>query len=212
MHSNLPAPSKILCIGRNYAAHARELDNEIPESPVVFLKPPSSLVGSGGAVVLPAHSSDVHHEVELVVEIGRRCKNVPERDAFAAVRAYGVGLDMTARDLQSAAKERGLPWTIAKGFDTFSPIGSLVPADGIDPSSIEIRLRINGEIRQRGRTSLMLFPVPRLIAYCSTIFTLEEGDLLYTGTPDGVGPVREGDELVASATGLPDLRVSVIRS
>ena len=211
MTRDLPDPSKIICIGRNYAAHVRELSNEIPSSPVVFLKPPSSLLGSGGVVILPPQSSDVHHEVELVVEIGTTSRNISEESALSAVRAYAVGLDMTARDLQSAAKEKRLPWTVAKGFDTFCPIGPLAPSDGIDPSNLEIRLSINGDVRQEGNTSLMLFPVPRLVAYCSSVFTLNEGDLIYTGTPAGVGPVFDGDRLTASISGLPELNVEVSR-
>lgn len=211
MVRSLPSPSKIVCIGRNYAAHARELGNEIPVSPVVFLKPPSSLVASGGAIILPPQSSDVHHEVELVVEIGTTCRNIAEKAALSAVRSYAVGLDMTARDLQAAAKEKRLPWTVAKGFDTFCPIGPLAPAADIDPSNLDICLTVNGEVRQEGDTSLMLFPVARLIAYCSSIFTLNDGDLIYTGTPKGVGPVVDGDRLVASVSGLPTLTMEVSR-
>ena len=211
MPRDLPHPSKIVCIGRNYAAHARELNNEIPGSPVVFLKPTSSLVGSGGVVILPPQSSDVHHEVELVVEIGTTCRNISEETALSVVRSYAVGLDMTARDLQTVAKEKRLPWTVAKGFDTFCPIGPLASADDIDPSNLEIRLTINGEVRQQGSTSLMLFPVPRLVTYCSSVFTLNEGDLIYTGTPKGVGPVFDGDRLTATISGLPELSVEVSR-
>lgn len=211
MSQALPRPSKIVCIGRNYAAHAQELNNEIPTAPVVFLKPPSSLVASGGAIELPPQSHDVHHEVELVVELGARCRNVDSAEAIGAVRAYAVGLDMTARDVQSLAKEKGLPWTVAKGFDTFCPIGDRVSADGIDSTRLEIELSVNGETRQQGSTSLMLFPVAELVAYCSTVFTLEPGDLIYTGTPSGVGPVKAGDRLVASVTGLPELSVEVVR-
>jgi acylpyruvate hydrolase len=212
MVERLPEPSKIICIGRNFAAHALELQNEIPSAPVVFLKPTSSLVGTGGQIVIPPQSSDVHHEVELVVEIGESCRNVPEVDALSKIRSYAVGLDMTARDLQSIAKEKGLPWTVAKGFDTFCPIGRLTPKGDLNPSELGIKLTINGEVRQEGHTSMMLFPVPRLIAYCSSIFTLSEGDLIYTGTPKGVGPVHDGDELVAVVEGLPELTVTVTRS
>jgi 2-keto-4-pentenoate hydratase/2-oxohepta-3-ene-1,7-dioic acid hydratase in catechol pathway len=211
MPDSLPQPSKIICIGLNYASHAQELHNEIPTEPVVFLKPPSSLIPDGGTIVLPPQSHDVHHEVELVVEINRRCKHVPEEHALDVVGAYAVGLDMTARDLQSVAKEKRLPWSVAKGFDTFCPIGNRMPADRIDSSKLEIQLSINGELRQTGNTNLMLFPVPRLIAYCSGIFTLEAGDLIYTGTPKGVGPVADGDRLVGRISGLPDLRVDVAR-
>lgn len=206
------SPSKIICIGRNYVAHIRELQNEMPDSPVVFLKPPSSIVSSGGQIVIPPASNDVHHEVELVAEIGAECKNVDEEAAMSVVRAYAVGLDMTARDLQSIAKKKGLPWSVAKGFDTFAPLGPLVSAGDINPANLDIRLEINGTVRQEGNTSLMIFPLPALIAYVSTVFTLRPGDLLYTGTPEGVGPVAPGDRLVATITGLPPLEVSVTGS
>jgi len=205
-------PSKIVCIGRNYVAHIRELQNEVPDSPVVFLKPPSSIISSGGQIVIPPASNDVHHEVELVVEIGVQCRNVPVEDAMSVVRAYAVGLDLTARDLQSTAKKKGLPWTVAKGFDTFAPLGPLAPAAGIDPGNLDIRLEINGTLRQEGNTSLMIFPLPALIAYVSSVFTLMPGDLLYTGTPEGVGPIARGDRLVGAITGLPRLEVSVART
>lgn len=206
-----PSPSKVICIGRNYVAHIRELANEIPDRPVVFLKPPSALVSSGESIVLPAASDDVHHEVELVVEIGRPCKNVDPASAMSVVRSYAVGLDMTARDLQSDAKKKGLPWTVAKGFDTFAPLGPLTPVDGIDHGNLDIRLEVNGEVRQQGNTSLMIFPIPSIIVYVSTVFSLAPGDLIYTGTPEGVGPVKAGDHLVATITGLPPLEVSVVR-
>lgn len=203
---------KLLCIGRNYAAHAAELGNAIPEEPVLFLKPASALVGHGGKIVLPAMSAEVHHEIELVAVIGRGGKHIPEAQALEHVDAYALGLDMTARDLQSAAKEKGLPWTVAKGFDTFAPLGPLVEARKVrDPQQLEFRLTVNGEERQVGRTGNMIFSVAALIAYASRIFTLLPGDLLFTGTPEGVGPVHEGDLLEASGAGLPALRVRVVR-
>ncbi len=202
----------LLCIGRNYARHAAEMKSDVPTRPMVFLKPASALVRTGEAVVLPPASQDVHHEVELVACIGTGGKNIAEEDALAHVAGYAVGLDMTARDLQSAAKEKGHPWLVAKGFDTFAPLGPLVPASEVaDPQALEIALTVNGETRQHGRTCDMIFSVARLIAYCSQIFTLAPGDLLYTGTPEGVGPVAAGDELEATVTGLPPLRVSVRR-
>ena len=205
-------PSKVICIGRNYVAHIQELENEMPDVPVVFLKPPSSIISTGEQIVIPSASSDVHHEVELVAEIGSECKNVSVGEAMSTVRAYAVGLDMTARDLQSVAKRKGLPWTVAKGFDTFAPLGPLVPADGIDPENLEIRLEVNGVMRQKGNTSLMIFSLPKIIAYVSTVFRLLPGDLIYTGTPEGVGPVSPGDRLIGTITGLPPLEVSVVRS
>ncbi len=206
-------PGKLLCIGKNYARHAAEMKSAVLEEPVVFLKPATALVGHGGAVVLPAMSREVHHEVELVAVVGRGGKNIPEADALAHVAAYAVGLDMTARDLQLKAKQKGHPWSIAKGFDTFAPLGALAPAEAVpDPQALDLRLTINGEVRQAASTSDMVFPVATLIVYCSRVFTLEPGDLLYTGTPEGVGPVEEGDVLEATATGLPPLRVTVQRA
>ncbi len=206
-------PSKLLCIGKNYARHAAEMKSAVPEEPVVFLKPATALIGHGGVVVLPAMSREVHHEVELVVVVGRGGSNISEKDALDHVGAYAVGLDMTARDLQWKAKQKGHPWSVAKGFDTFAPLGELAPAEAVpDPQALDLRLTVNGEVRQAAPTSDMVFPVATLIAYCSRIFTLEPGDLLYTGTPEGVGPVEDGDVLEATATGLPSLRVTVRRA
>ena len=206
-------PGKLVCIGRNYAAHARELGNDVPEAPVVFLKPATSLVADGGTVVLPPQTDDVHHEVELVVVVGTACKNVPAREAMACVVGYAVGLDMTARDLQPDLKKKGLPWTLAKGFDTFAPLGEIVPVSAVpDASALTLTLRVNGEIRQHGSTADMLHTVADLVAYASSVFTLLPGDLIYTGTPEGVGPVADGDVLEAEITGLPPLRVTVKRA
>lgn len=160
--------------------------------------------------MLPRRSRDVHHEVELVAVIGVGGKRIPEDKALDHVDAYAVGLDMTARDLQAVAKRKGLPWTVAKGFDTFAPLGPLVAAGHIrNPQDLSIRLEVNGEVRQQGHTGDMMFPVARLVAYCSEIFTLMPGDLIYTGTPEGVGPVKDGDVLEAFVTDIPSLRVKV---
>lgn len=203
---------KIICIGRNYAKHAAEMSAAIPSEPLIFLKPSSALISSGESIVLPGRSKDVHHEVELVLLIGTAGKEINVDRAIEHVSGYAVGLDMTARDLQAEAKKKGHPWSVSKGFDTFSPLGDFVSAVHIpDPQALEISLSVNGEVRQHGTTADMLFSVTELISYCSQIFTLEPGDLIYTGTPEGVGPVFDGDELVARITGLPDLRVSVSR-
>lgn len=205
-------PSKLLCIGQNYAKHAAEMKSAVPEEPVIFLKPSTALVGHGGKVVLPPASADVHHEVELVVAIGRGGKNIAAAEALEYVDGYGVGLDMTARDLQGRAKQNGMPWAVAKGFDTFAPLGAFAPAHKVrDPQGLDIRLTVNGELRQKGHTGDMIFPVAYLIAYASRIFTLLPGDLIFTGTPEGVGPVQDGDVLEAAITGLPALRVKVRR-
>ena len=203
-------PSKILCIGRNYADHVREMGDVegLPAEPVVFLKPPSALLAGGGTVELPKQSGDVHHEVELVAVIGTGGKHLSEADALGHVAGYALGLDLTARDIQRKAKDAGKPWSVAKGFDTFAPLGPVVAADQVgDVQRLDLQLQVNGEVRQSGNTGQMLFPVARLVALLSDIFTLEPGDLIYTGTPEGVGPVRDGDRLEATGTGLAPLTV-----
>jgi 2-keto-4-pentenoate hydratase/2-oxohepta-3-ene-1,7-dioic acid hydratase in catechol pathway len=184
----------------------------MPTVPVVFLKPSTALIETGQAIILPSQSASVHHEVELVAVVGEGGKNIPVESALSHVAAYAVGLDMTARDLQSAAKAKGLPWSVAKGFDTFAPLGPLTPSAAIaDPQRLDISLHVNGELRQKGNTAMMLYSIAQLIAYCSSIFTFEPGDLLYTGTPAGVGPVVSGDRLEAAITGLEPLNVMVLQ-
>jgi 2-keto-4-pentenoate hydratase/2-oxohepta-3-ene-1,7-dioic acid hydratase in catechol pathway len=199
-------PSKILCIGRNYAAHARELGNEPPAEPLLFLKPPSALLDPGGAIVLPAESAKVEHEAELGVVMLRRAKNVRREEALAYVFGYTCVGDITARDLQ---KKDG-QWARAKGFDTFCPVGPWIETE-LDPSKLAVRCRVNGEVRQDGLTSSMIFDVPTLIAYASRMMTLEPGDLLVTGTPEGVGPLVSGDRLEIEVSGIGVLRVGVGR-
>ena len=218
MKITLPNPDrtvpigKLLCIGRNYAEHADEMQSDVPETPMVFLKPASAVIRNGETVRLPPQSQDVHHEVELVAVIGEGGRNISEADALGHVAAYAVGLDMTARDLQSAAKEKRHPWSVAKGFDTFAPLGPLTSADTVGyPQDLTLRLQVNGETRQEAHTRHMIFSVAELVHYCSQIFTLAPGDLLYTGTPSGVGPVADGDELKATATGCAPLQISVSR-
>ena len=205
-------PGKLICVGRNYAKHAAEMKSDVPETPVLFLKPATALVGQGGKIVLPKMSQDVHHELELVVAIGRGGKNIPLNDSLNHVDGYALGLDMTARDLQAEAKKKGLPWTVAKGFDTFAPLGPFVKAHDVhDPQDLHLELLVNGDVRQKAHTADMIFSVADLISYCSTIFTLLPGDLIFTGTPEGVGPVVDGDQLVARCSEIPDLRAKVAR-
>lgn len=207
-------PGKLLCIGRNYAEHVREMGDvkELPAEPVVFLKPATALVKTGGEIAIPEQSNDVHHEVEIVAVIGRGGKNIPEEKALDHVAAYALGLDMTARDIQKKAKDNRAPWSIAKGFDTFAPLGPLTAADRVpDPQALDLQLLINGEVRQAGKTRDMIFSVAFVIAYLSRIFTLEPGDLIYTGTPEGVGPVQSGDVLEATATGPDGLAFAPLR-
>ena len=202
----------IFCIGRNYAAHARELGNAVPETPVVFLKPVSALVPSGGSIELPPRIGRVDHELEVVVAIGRRARNITEQEALASIAGYAIGIDVTARDEQDAAKKKALPWTVAKGHDTFAAIGNFVAAARVgDPQAIAFALKINGKPRQTGNTGNMIFPIARLIAYLSTVFTLDAGDLIFTGTPEGVGPLIVGDKIEATlGEGLATLELDVV--
>lgn len=192
-------PGSVYCIGRNYAEHARELNNPIPDKPVVFMKPVSSLLQDQGTIIIPSYTRDVHHEAELVVAIGKSGKNIPKEEALQYIAGYAIGIDVTARDIQSELKTKAQPWLLAKGLDTFAPLGTFVPAITFpDTSDISISLEINGINRQNGNTKDMLFPVDELIVRLSQYFTLNEGDLIFTGTPEGVGPVRSGDKITAS--------------
>jgi len=203
----------IFCIGRNYAEHARELNNEVPTTPVIFSKPVTAIIYDGDSVILPPQSSNVHHEVELVVAIGREGKNIPKSEALNYVAGYAVGIDMTARDIQEKLKSKGNPWELAKGLDTFAPLGNFITAEQIgDPGTIDIVLSVNGEVRQKGTTADMLFPVDVLISILSDYFTLHPGDLIFTGTPEGVSRVDDGDSIEAGiAGGKSRLSVKVTR-
>jgi 2-keto-4-pentenoate hydratase/2-oxohepta-3-ene-1,7-dioic acid hydratase in catechol pathway len=189
----------IFCIGRNYVAHAKELNNEVPSEPLVFLKPTSSVIYDGDIIQLPERSQNVQHEVELVAAIGKGGSQIPESQALDHVAGYAVGIDITARDIQQKAKEKGHPWTIAKGFDGFAPLSTFISADKIEnPQNIDLEMRVNGEVRQSDNTKLMIFPVFRLISFISNIFTLHPGDLIFTGTPKGVSPISTGDSITAT--------------
>lgn len=192
-----PRPTKIVCVGRNYLAHARELGNTVPERPLLFFKPPSSLIGDGEAIVLPSESSDVQHEGEIGAVIGRRARNISEAEALEVVAGYVPLNDVTARDLQKVDNQ----WARAKGFDTFCPVGAMVPPVA-DWRELEIICRVNGEVRQRGQASEMAFGIPTLIAYISRIMTLEPGDIVATGTPEGVSTLRAGDVVEVELGGL----------
>lgn len=194
-------PSKIICVGRNYAAHAQEHDVEVPEVPLLFLKPPSSLNGPGGVIVLPPQSQKVEHEAELAVVIGKRSRWLDAESAKEAILGYTIANDITARDLQ----RRDGQWTRGKGFDTFCPIGPWVETE-FDPADAVITCSVNGELRQMGSTRDMVFSVRQLVAYASSVMTLEPGDILLTGTPAGVGPLIDGDQLLTSIEGLGELR------
>ena len=201
---------KILCIGRNYAEHIKELGNEIPESPVIFIKPASSVIGDGELIIIPPYSNDCQHEAELALLIGRKGKDIPVDKAMEYIAGYGVGIDLTLRDIQGALKKKGLPWEIAKGFDTSCPLSSFVEASKVaDPQNLQILMKVNGKIRQDGNTSMMIHRIPAIISYMSGRFTLEPGDVILTGTPAGVGRIVPGDDLVAEVQGVATLRVSV---
>lgn len=205
------SPAKIVCVGRNYAAHAAEMGAERPTEPILFLKPSTALLAGGGVVTLPRWTSDVHHEVEVVVRMGADAKDIEVSDAHHFVDAWGVGIDLTARDVQTRAKEKGQPWAVAKGFDGSAPVSDLLPVAALeDLASIRFSLSVGKDVRQAGSTSAMLWSVPELVAFASSRFTLEAGDLLFTGTPEGVGPVESGDRLVAEA-GEARLEVAVVR-
>lgn len=203
-------PGKIVCVGRNYAAHIDEMNWGGARTPVLFLKPTTALIPSGGTIRIPKQSDSVHHEAELVAVVGKTASRVGAGQALAHIAAYALGLDMTARDIQKAAKDAGEPWSVSKGFDSFAPLGPLTAASAIaDPQTLTFELRVNGELRQRGDTSLMLSTVAQIVASCSDVFTLEPGDLIYTGTPKGVARVLQGDTLEVSGSGLETLRVTV---
>jgi acylpyruvate hydrolase len=190
---------RIFCIGRNYVEHIKELNNERPDEPVIFSKPDTALLRNNAPFFYPSFSSDIHHEVELVLHISKNGKNIEEKFSNRYFDSIGIGIDFTARDLQQKAKAKGLPWDIAKGFNGSAPISSqfISVADFKNLNDINFKLEINGQLRQQGNTNLMLFSFDFIIAYLSKFFTLKTGDLIFTGTPSGVGSVIAGDKLSA---------------
>jgi 2-keto-4-pentenoate hydratase/2-oxohepta-3-ene-1,7-dioic acid hydratase in catechol pathway len=198
-------PTKLVCVGRNYAEHAAELGNEVPPEPLIFLKPPSSVIGPDDPVVYPAISERVDHEGELALVIGVRCRNLSEADAERVIYGYTVANDVTARDLQRADGQ----WTRGKGFDTFAPVGPWIDTD-FDPANKAVRCLVNDEVRQDGNTSLLIYSIARVLAHVTRFMTLEPGDLLLTGTPAGVGAVKPGDVMTVEVEGLGKLRNPVI--
>jgi 2-keto-4-pentenoate hydratase/2-oxohepta-3-ene-1,7-dioic acid hydratase in catechol pathway len=193
-------PTKIVCVGRNYIDHAKELGNEVPKIPLIFLKPPSAIIGNGDSIVLPPQSQQVEHEGELVVVIGKRGKDILSENASDYIFGYTIGNDVTARDLQRSDEL----WTRAKGFDTFCSFGPWIDTE-FDPSDAVVTCRVNGQMRQMASTRDMVFNVGVLIAYVSSIMTLEPGDLLFTGTPAGVGILEDGDVVDVEIEGLGKL-------
>lgn len=202
---------KIVCVGRNYAEHAKELGNELPEKPVIFLKPSSALVFTGDNIIYPTYSSEMHHEVELVLLIGRKIKSVDLSEATEAIAGYGVGLDMTLRDIQNDLKKKGHPWTIAKCFDTSAVVSDFVLKEKYKLTMNEqISLSVNDIIKQKEYLNKMIFNPANLVEYISSLMTLEEGDIVFTGTPAGVGKVVRGDKLIAWINGLAKLECTVV--
>lgn len=206
--------NNIFCIGKNYFDHIREFgDEKAPISPVIFFKPNTSIVQNYGIINIPEIndkkiSINVHYETEVVVAIENDCRNVNESDAAEFIFGYGIGLDLTLRDLQSEAKKSGLPWGTSKGFFNSAPVSDIVPKLNIpDPMNIDFSLKINNTIKQFSNTSLMIINIYKLISYLSTIFGLAKGDLIFTGTPEGVGQLRDGDELLASLSDKVELKV-----
>ena len=203
MGSEVMSPSKIVCIGWNYRSHVRELESELPKEPTVFLKPPSCLIGDGEGIVIPAGVTNVQHEVELALIFGRRCKNVSEEDALLCISEVAVFNDVSARDMQTAARKAGNTWDLSKGMDTFGPMSDPVPVGSVgDLQDLELTLTVNGEVRQRGNTRDMIFTVPELISFVTSFMTMEPGDILITGTPEGVSEIRPGDVVRAEIEGV----------
>lgn len=194
---------KIVAIGRNYVDHVKELNNAIPKEPFFFLKPTTSYLPSGGNVEIP-RGIIAHHEVELGLVIGKGGRDISQENADSHIAGYALAVDMTARNFQDEVKKKGLPWSAVKGFDTFTPISSFVPKSEVtDPHNLKLWLKVNGQFKQNGVTSHMIFRIPRLIEHISSIMALEEGDLILTGTPSGVGPLSIGDQVTCSLSDGP---------
>lgn len=201
---------KIICLARTYKKHAQEMNAEVPKDPLLFLKPESSIIFNNSSIVIPKMSKCLHHEVELGVVVGKDGKNILQDNAMIHVLGYLVGLDITARDIQSVSKKNGWPWSIAKGFDTFTPISDVILREEIpNPHNLDLTLKLNGELRQRSNTKYMLFSIESIIEFISKIMTLKTGDLILTGTPEGVGEIVEGDTIEANLGDSCYLKVDV---
>ncbi|MHC1604643.1 MAG: fumarylacetoacetate hydrolase family protein [Candidatus Methanofastidiosia archaeon] len=206
-------PSKVVCLIINYRAHGKELKHAVPDIPLWFLKPTQSIIGDNQKVVIPSMSNNIHHEVELAVVMGKEGKDIPKEDALDYVLGYTVLLDITARDLQEKFIREGRPWSIAKGFDTFAPTKlDITPRDSVrNPNNLNIMLKVNGEVRQSSNTSNMIFSVEDIISEISKITTFERGDIIATGTPEGVGTIKDGDVLEAEIEAVGKIKARVVR-
>ena len=201
---------KIISLLRTYAAHAEEMGSEILDEPDFFLKPPTAIIRDGEDIIIPKESKEVHHEVELAIIIGKEGRFIPREHAMKHVLGYSILIDVTARDIQAQAKKEGRPWTVAKGYDTFAPMSSIVPKTDIsNPYELDIWLKVNGEYRQKSNTKLLLFKISEIIASISKVMTLEPGDIIATGTPEGVSQIVPGDQIEAGIDGLGVLNVGV---
>lgn len=192
---------KILAVGRNYLEHIQELGNQTPEEPVIFSKPETAVLRNNEPFYYPEFSKDIHHELEIVLKISKPGKNIDEKFAHKYYEEIGLGIDFTARDLQSKLKAKGLPWDLAKGFNDSAPVSEFLPKENYDLKNLNFRLEVNGQVRQTGNTSLMIYSFDYLVAFVSRYFTLKTGDMIFTGTPAGVGPVQPGDRLTGSLEG-----------
>lgn len=202
---------KMVCVGRNYAEHAKELGNEVPDKPVLFLKPASALIYSGGEIIHPDYGNELHHEVELVLLIGETVRNANKAQSEKAIIGYGVGLDMTLRDVQDGLKKKGHPWTLAKCFDTSAVISDFnLKKDYRLKSDEKLELKVNGQVKQSDSLKSMLFNPAEIVEYISSVMTLEKGDLIFTGTPAGVSRVNRGDKLEAKLGEIAELVCTVV--
>ena len=199
-------PSKVVCVGKNYADHAKELGGEVPAEPVIFIKPNTTVIGENDPIVLPPQSGNVHHEVELAVVISHLCKNVSVERAHEVILGYTIANDVTARDLQNTDGQ----WTRAKSFDTFCPLGPWIETE-IDPSNLELTCEVNGEVRQAGNTKDLVRSAHEMVAWISNVMTLLPGDVILTGTPAGVGPINAGDIVEVTISGIGTLSNPVVK-
>lgn len=203
--------SKVVCIARNYVAHIQELNNITPKKPTFFIKPNSSLVNEGQRVILPDYSDSVHHEIELAVVIGKSGKKIPKEKAYEYILGYGIGVDLTARDVQAELKSSGFPWEAAKAFDHSCPISKIKLKENtqVDPQHTRITCSVNQEVRQDGNTELMIYKIDEIIAAASQMFTLHKGDVIMTGTPEGVGKLESGDILTGEVEGIASIHIEL---
>lgn len=201
---------KIFCIGRNYADHAKELNNPVPKQPLVFMKPTSALLIKNRHFFYPEFSNDIHYEGEVVLKIGKNGRHIQREFALSYIDAIGFGIDFTARDIQQKCKEKGHPWEIAKGFDHSAPISEFIPFEGVDPKNIGLVTKLNGEVVQDGNTKDLLFDFEEILVHLSKYFIVQQGDYIYTGTPAGVGPVKVGDKIEGFINGQKMLTCEVM--